>query len=315
MNRGGPARRAAAILGALLLLIRSDAGGWGFDAHRAIQGHAVRLLPSSLPGFFRRNAPYLIEHSVDPDLWRREGHRFYSPSEGPRHYINIDRFAEFPFSGFPETRSVAEERFGRATVAEAGTLPWRIDEVFLKLVEALRSAHRDDILLWAAALGHYVADAHVPFHVTRNHDGQESGHRGIHSRFESELFAAFGDEFSERALGLALALSPGTLRGAIPADPELRTIGAYPVSDRVALAFTIVRESYAHIRPILDADHRHRDVSRRRQRRSYFEAMRADVGGIMVDRLARSALVIARLWTSAWIAAGRPDLRDLTDAR
>ena len=64
---------------------------------------------------------------------------------------------------------------------------------FERLVGAFEGAGRqetwslENIKLMSAVLAHYVADAHVPFHAVVNYDGQLTGQRGIHSRFESEL--------------------------------------------------------------------------------------------------------------------------------
>jgi hypothetical protein len=280
-----------------------------------VNGHAVRLLPADAPAFFEKHKKELIEQSVEPDLWKRKGHRHYQAAEGPRHYINIDRFMAFPFAGFPENRVAAEARFGKREITDAGTVPWRIEEVFQFLVDALKRHNRDDILRWASALGHYAADIHVPLHVTKNHDGEETGNKGIHARFESDLLEAFEAEFDARSFVLASILSPGRFKPFLPRPGELLAADQFPIADRISFAFGVVRESYAGIAPILEADKRWRQGNAKRSSKPYLDGMKRDVGHILIDRLAKSALATSRLWYTAWIAAGRPDLGAVSDSR
>ena len=42
----------------------------------------------------------------------------------------------------------------------------------------------------------YVADGHMPLHITRNYNGQYSGNHGIHSRYESNMIDEFENEIS-----------------------------------------------------------------------------------------------------------------------
>jgi hypothetical protein len=53
-------------------------------------------------------------------------------------------------------------------------------------------------------MAHYVADAHVPFHAVLNHDGQLTGQRGMHARFESSLF----ERYRERLVIAPTAIVP-----------------------------------------------------------------------------------------------------------
>src|SRR5207302_9896542 len=43
----------------------------------------------------------------------------------------------------------------------------------------------------AAAAAHYLQDATQPLHASNNYDGQLSDQRGVHARFEAELFERF----------------------------------------------------------------------------------------------------------------------------
>ena len=64
---------------------------WGFFGHKRINRLAVFTLPEEMLPLFKKEIEYLTEHSVDPD--RR---RFVVPTEGYRHYINLDKWAFLP---------------------------------------------------------------------------------------------------------------------------------------------------------------------------------------------------------------------------
>ena len=93
-----------------------------------------------------------------------------------------------------ETSTRPSNATGREFVNKNGLLPWRTQEIHVKLVEAFTQKatfSRDNIKYFSAFLGHYLSDAQVPFHAALNHDGQLTGQWGIHSRFETETFERY----------------------------------------------------------------------------------------------------------------------------
>ena len=127
-----------------------------------------------------------------------------------------------------------------------GTLPWRAEEIYKKLVEAFTQKtpySRENIQFFSSVLAHYTADAHVPFHAALNYDGQLTGQWGIHSRFESELF----ERYQSR-----LAVAPRPVA---------------PVASAREFIFESLTASFSLVQPVLDADKAAvagRDVLRRR---------------------------------------------------
>src|SRR5690606_7761813 len=61
------------------------------------------------------------------------------------------------------------------------------------------------ILRISADLGHYIGDAHVPLHTTRNYNGQLTGQEGIHGFWESRLPELFSEGY-DYLVGPALYL-------------------------------------------------------------------------------------------------------------
>ena len=186
--------RSAAVLLAALLAVPSSASAWGFEAHKFIADRMIALLPAELRPLFEQRRTYIVERSIDPDLWRNVGW----DEEPPNHFLDLDHeaFGPYPFEALPRDYSEAVQKFGKDFVHEQGLLPWRTAEFYGRLQREFASLKRqpapgyalDNIALYAAILTHYVSDGHVPLHAVVNYDGQVTQQQGLHSRWESELF-------------------------------------------------------------------------------------------------------------------------------
>jgi predicted AlkP superfamily phosphohydrolase/phosphomutase len=261
---------------------------WGFTAHRMVNAKAIGTLPEPVAAFFDGNRAYVVEHAIDPDLWRESGR----PDEGPNHYLDLDAFGAFPFPDVPRTEAEHLARHG-ATAAQKGRVPWRIAEVYRDLVAAFRARDPGRVLERAAILGHYVGDAHVPLHAAVNYDGQLTGQNGVHARWEAEMVERFVTQLE------AAVLPAAARRGAEP----------------VAVAFDALLSSYARSLEGLEADRAvagprdYADTAQDdRYDDRYYSRFFEREGKTLVARLASSATAVGSLWLSAWEDAGRPDL-------
>ena len=209
-------RLALLVLAAAGALLPTPAFPWGFTAHRLVNEKAIETLPEPLLSFFRRNADYVIEHAVDPDLWRA-----VNQDKEPNHFLDMDAFGPPASGNIPKDEAEHLRQHGPDAAAK-GRLPWRIGEAYRDLVAAFREGNAPRILERASLLGHYVGDAHVPLHAALNYDGQLTGQTGLHNRWESGLVERF-----ERQLRAEMAPRP-----------------ARPVGDPVLLAFDVLAESF-----------------------------------------------------------------------
>lgn len=250
---------------------------WGDQGHRLVNSTPITLLPEPLRGFFERYASVIEGKAMDPDHAKPS-----DPSEATRHFIDIDLYGPWPFDELPVSFADAVARYGEATVIGRGTLPWRITEVYQQLAEAFRSGDRDLILERAAWLGHYVGDAHVPFHTTANHDGQLTGQKGLHSYFETKV-----------------------LKGTVRAEDVAPASLEHPGPDILAAAFAWVRESNLFAEPIARVDLTLGGPARRADRLPDFRRVAVPLA---IDRLERGSARLAGAWLAAWEAAGRPSL-------
>src|ERR1700761_1851119 len=164
---------------------------WGFFAHRRVNRIAVFTLPKGMIGFYKANIDYLTEHAVDPDK-----KRYVDSTEGSKHFLDADHYGKKPFEVLPERWAEAERRYSADSLDKYGTVPWTIQHYYYKLVQAFKDKDTMDILKTSAYLGHYIADANVPLHMTENYNGQLTNQIGIHALWESRIPELFSDGYN-----------------------------------------------------------------------------------------------------------------------
>jgi hypothetical protein len=267
-----------------LILLPEPAAAWGFEAHRFVMDRAIALLPDALRPLFEKNRALLVERSIDPDTWRTAGFT----GEPPNHFLDLDweGYGKYPHGDLPRDYYDAVEKFGVERVQEMGTLPWRAEEFYGNLRRAFEQYSRNqygafDLLFFSATLGHYVGDAHVPFHAVWNYDGQLTGQHGVHSRFERDLFERYRDR---------LTVAPAPPRPIA----DIRTFIFDRLLEGTRLAPDVLKSDLAAIgsRDVYDD--------------AYYEAFFAANRSVIEKRLGESISAVAGAIASAWEAAGRP---------
>jgi hypothetical protein len=249
-------------------------------------GRAIDLLPPEVAPFFEANREELTWRVNDPDLWRVVGW-----DEDAHHFLDLDakEYGPYPFTALPRDYEAAVRQFGQATIKRYGLLPWRAEAMVDRLRQAFRSVPRgapyasSDIVVFAAAVAHYAQDAHQPLHATINYDGQQTGQRGVHARFEGALFERYRSR-------LFVA----------PARPR-------PLASPRDVLFDVLLESYRSVAPLLSADRAAARGTRNYDDR-YFEAFFTGARTLLERRLAGAATLTASLVLGAWVDAGRPAL-------
>jgi hypothetical protein len=258
---------------------------WSFEVHRFIADRAIDELPAEIRPFFDRYRTQIVEHAIDPDLWRNAGFE----EEPPRHFLDMDAYGPYPFDALPHDYDAAVAKFGKEMVTKNGLLPWRTGEIYRKLVGAFadqkngRAYALENIKFFTSVLAHYVSDAHVPFHAVVNYDGQLTGQHGLHARFETELFERYRQTLTIR-------------------PPK-------PVVGRNArdLVFEILTESAQLTGPILAAD-REAIGSGEVYDAAYFDRFFTKVRPALERRISDSIGVVAAVVRNAWEDGGRPEL-------
>jgi hypothetical protein len=269
---------AAGLLTLIWLAACENAFAWGPGAHRLVNNWAVHTLPPEVRPFFEANREYLMDHSSDPVEWM-ETDRY----ERKRHYMYLDKYGRFPYLELPHVFRRAVERFGGGKINRNGLLPWHIGEYSLRLTNALKAEDWEEARKVAAALGHYVADAHDPLHTTENYDGQLTGQPGLADRFGSEAVGRYQSFFILRP------------------DPAMK------IDDPTEYAFDIVLEAHTWVDHLILADRLAlRDLVGYND--DYFDRFYSRVGSLMIRQVNLAIHDTGSYWYSAWLNAGRPPL-------
>ena len=272
---------------------------WGFYGHQKINYQAVFLLPPQLLAFYKQHIQFVSEHAVDPDK-----RRYAVEEEGPRHYIDIDHYGNYPYDSLPRHWNDAVAKYSEDTLQQYGIVPWWIQVMQARLTEAFKEKNVSKILKLSADLGHYIGDAHVPLHVSSNHNGQHTNQHGIHGFWESQVPELLAEKEWDFFLGKATYIkSTGdfiwkrVLESAAAAD----TVLLY--EKQLTQAFS-PDQKYAY-------ENRNGKVVRQ-YATAFTTAYDKQLKGMVERRMRQSIYAVASFWYTAWVNAGQPDLSRLS---
>lgn len=267
---------------ALVVILLSS---WGGTGHYIINLEAGRSFNTEMQQFVDW-INYLAGHASDADIRKSS-----DPNESPKHYIDIDNYAEF-IAGQPMPHTISEAiiRYGNSFVIDNGTLPWATKSTYDSLVLALRNRRNDKAKQFAADLGHYVADGHMPLHLTKNYNGQLTGNTGIHSRYESTMINAHADEFYNS--------QPGDIT-------YVQNVQQY--------IFDYIYFNYKYVDSLLIADNYAKSINSDYSSSVYKDALWNKTKGFTKRLFESASQRLAELIYSAWIEAGRPSVTSATE--
>ncbi|MBL7697227.1 MAG: S1/P1 Nuclease [Chitinophagaceae bacterium] len=267
---------------------------WGFYGHRLINYQAVFLLPPELIAFYKPNIEFITAHAVDPDK-----RRYAVAEEGPRHYIDIDRYAG---SVVPRSWSKAVQKFSKDTLQAHGIVPWWIQVMLQRLTRAFRERDVGAILKMSAETGHYIGDAHVPLHTSSNHNGQFTNQHGIHGFWESRIPEIFAETEWDLLSSKAVYLKN-------PLDFTWNRIYESAIaSDSVLRVEKILSERFTPDRKY--AFEERNGVIIKQYSTAYSSGYNEMLNGMIERRMRESIFAVASFWYTAWVNAGQPDLKN-----
>lgn len=256
---------------------------WGDVGHSMIS-FRINLSFNEEMEMFNDWVFYLTEHASDAD-WRKRD----DPEEGPKHYIDIDNYQVFVDEGrIPQSLETCIDSYGEQFVDDNGYLPWATLAMYDSVVSCLRRDDMGNAKRFAADLGHYVADGHMPMHLTRNYDGQFTGNNGIHARYEIDMIGRYQDRITYT----------GT-----PA----RQIGN--VEDYV---FGYIYDNYVYTDSILIADDYATEMGEGTGNDRYYLALWERTENLTHTLFSKASHAIPELLYTAWVEAGRPGSTEQT---
>jgi hypothetical protein len=283
----------------VLVLVSTECYCWGFYGHKKINYQAVFLLPPGMMVFYKKHVVFLTEHAVDPDK-----RRYAIAAEGPRHYIDLDRYGPDVAKSLPRKWSKAVEVFTADSLQQHGIVPWWIQIMQARLTTAFKEKNAARILKLSAEIGHYIADAHVPLHASSNHNGQLTGQHGIHGFWESRIPELFAESRFDFVIGKAEYIS----------DP-LEFIWARIYESGLAADTVLQKEkelSASFAESAKYAFEERNGVMIKQYSTAYTTAYQKQLNDMVERRMRQSIYAVAAYWYTAWVNAGQPDLTSLS---
>ena len=288
------------------LIILLGLSSWGMWGHQHINKSAIFALPDELRIFFYNHLDFVTEESNVPDLRK---YTLSDKAENPRHYIDIEDFGNIPIDSIPQTSKLAYAKYDNKLLQSSGILPWYIQDVMEKLTKSMQNKRKTEILFLAADLGHYLADANMPLHTSSNHNGQLTNQAGIHAFWEAQLPEIFGEKYNvytgnakyidnvtketwriiqhSHQLADTLLAKDRELRKTFPADKIfLKDANGKLVKNKFNQS--VYTPEYATL---------------------YHQAL----NGMIENQLREAIMATANFWYTAWVNAGKPDLKSLDD--
>jgi len=284
-----------ALVACLVAAVSPAALAWGPLGHRIVAETAALLVEDDLPATW---GPLIARHRFElgvyaflPDAKFRHIDGAEGKVEAPTHYLNLD------------------EASGDA--AHRGTVDRRVVQFLdlarlqLKDVRAPKGAYQrgatasgDTRRVYMAlydlgVMAHYSGDASMPYHATSDFNGYALGEGGIHFYLESDCVNA---------------LEPGLAKDVLAAARKDRArwlVAWSAVSSRPAdLVRAVLADSLAAVATVSTLDRRDA-VTKLQPPGSARNALRKPAASgcvsmrdVLVDRLARGAVLTAALWES-----------------
>jgi hypothetical protein len=271
---------------------------WGFLVHKTIHQLAVYQLPSTIAPFFYANMDKLVYDAARPDIRRNT-----DSTEATKHFIDIEAFGENAIRKMPLEWELALKIYTKDSLLKYGYVPYQVIFTQDKLVEAFKMKNKDSIVFYAADLGHYISDAHVPLHTTLNYDGQLTNQKGLHSLWESMIpeleignYNLFTKHKAKYLNNPALAIWKA-VRNANALLPEMLA-----KEKELTLQFSDAEKFRVQMR-------RGKEV--KNYSTAFAKAYALSLKNSVNNQLLASSSLIADFWFTAWVDAGKPDLSSL----
>lgn len=194
-----------------------------------------------------------------------------------------------------------QEAFVEDHLSEYGISPYYLPIIQNQLTEAFRTQNVSKILRLSAEIGHYIGDAHVPLHTTKNYNGQLTDQVGIHAFWESRIPELFADKEYDYFVGKAVYID----------DPKAYywdvVLESYQLVDSVLAIEKSLSILFPSDKQYCYEERLGRTI--RTQCKEYAAAYQERMGGMVEKRMREAIQSIGSAWYTAWVDAGQPNLR------
>lgn len=291
------------VLFVLLCTLMLGLGSWGFLVHRTVNQIAIYNLPEPLRGFMFHHKKYLVNNAPRPDQRRNT-----DKTEDTKHFIDLEKYGHNAANEMPLDWASAVKKYSEDSLKMYGWGPYNAIMQLDLLTKAFREGNQDSILFYAADLGHYIGDLHVPLHTTINYDGQLTGQNGLHALWESTIPELVLDQYQlhnthqaqylknpAAALWVDIRKAANLIPAMLAIEKELSINFTPETKYRMQFKYGKEVKSYT---------------------KEFAEAYSKALAGSINQQLIASANMITDFWYTAWINAGKPNLpafKDITE--
>ena len=266
------------ILCLFLSLISIKSYAWGDKGHKLIAEKSLTFLSEEMK-LPKSYSSFIIEHSTDADTRKSS-----DKSEGSKHFLDIDFYAEYNSGTEILNKDSLIQKYGTDTVTRKGLLPWATIETYNNLVKSFKADDVPNIKQNMADLAHYVADAHQAMHSTDNYNGQLTGQKGIHARYEIEMVDKYLSEIKSRIVAIPVA----------------------PINNLEQSLFSIIRESNCVLPVLFSADKIASAQTNKQYNEAYYRLMWFYTEFVTIDEITKASNRLASIYYMAWQEAGKP---------
>ncbi|AZZ35690.1 hypothetical protein CIK05_02365 [Bdellovibrio sp. qaytius] len=314
-----------------------NAMAWGGRGHHTICSAAVHLVQSKPLKDFLLNKPHVMGHLCNiPDIYWKGLTADQRKHGDPGHFIDVEVLGLAIKDVPTDYKAIVEKYTGKENMekrnsriqsvpAELGSNWWRADQFYrlaLKQAEEVamlpapansKEEQNEDLpynkafysmFVNMGLMGHFVGDNSQPFHTTSDYDGYQSNHGGIHGYYEEACVALFGADLEDRIVKKAASLKKATFM-----DKKLSVV------ERMRALAVI---SNGEVKAVLKADPMTAPSTFKIEKgislKSAAKRQPPEVGQkkfdkLIVEEMARSAVLLASFWDKIYTEAGSPELK------
>jgi hypothetical protein len=176
-----------------------------------------------------------------------------------------------------------------------GALPFRVWQIFPKLVEYAREPDGANFLTAAGCLAHYYGDSCQPLHSSQHSDGLNGASTGVHSTYEDNMVDAYADKI---ASGIADAIASLTFKPRVISNARDAAMAAMELMSfcHQTLPPETICQVYNDARPSSGKS--------ATKNAAVLKALWDNCGQATIEVIAAGAVTLAAVWEAAWTASG-----------
>lgn len=320
--------------------IAQDAFAWGGRGHDTICQSAVFLVKNKTLKDFLRNKPNMMGHLCNiPDIYWRGLSPEQTKEGNPTHFTESEALG-IPLKDMPLDMKVLIANYtgtedqhnpGSKIISlphEIGTNWWRANQLFeMSITEGKKlkdlaapanskdeqndelpyNKHLHNMITYMGIMGHFVGDNGQPLHTNANYDGYETGHGGLHAYYEDLCVSYFEEDLSVKIVAKAKAIDKNSkLNSFVKEKTVLENMRALAVISNNEL------KDLFKVDPIITKsilkEEKGMKIKTPAVRKPASEGQKVFANYIVTD-MARSALLLAKMWDDIYVEIGKPDFK------